>query len=69
MSHPRDVELCPSRTRPLAQVQYADFSSIQVSQYGQVKYFEPPADTEDEAEAAANGECCTIPSDVSEGMR
>jgi len=51
MSLPRDVEFCPSRASPWSQVQYADASNIQVSQYEQVKYFVPPADTEDEGEA------------------
>jgi len=57
MSNPGDVEFCPSRKTPWSQVQYADFSSIQVSNYGEVKYFEPPTDTENEedVEAEANG--------------
>jgi len=58
MNNPDDVEFCPSRANiDWSKVQCADVSSIQVTQYAPVKYFQPPPDSEDEiGEEVDNGE-------------
>jgi hypothetical protein len=65
MSYPagEDVEFCPTRANlhwsqtQYNRVEFADFNNVQVAKYGEVKFFQPGTDSEDEAEAVnGNGE-------------
>jgi hypothetical protein len=61
MSNPRDVEFCPTRANlHLSQVDFADFSSVQVANYSNVKYFQP-SESENEAEIEEGGRCFRSP--------
>ncbi|KAK4041799.1 hypothetical protein C8A01DRAFT_14491 [Parachaetomium inaequale] len=48
------VEFCPTRTdlhwsqAQYDRVEFADFNQVQVAQYGEVKFFQQPPDSEDE---------------------
>lgn len=59
-----DVEFCPSRAglhwsqAQYDHVQFADFNSVQVAKYGDVKYFQPSeSDDDNEPEVDREGEC------------
>lgn len=63
MSNPsEDVEFCPTRAglhwsqTQYDQVQFADFNSVQVAKYGDVKYFQPSeSDGDNEPEVEREG--------------
>jgi len=50
-----DVEFCPTRAdlhwsqAQYNHVEFADFNQVQVAQYGEVKFFQPPPDSDEEA--------------------
>ncbi|KAK3360048.1 hypothetical protein B0T25DRAFT_601328 [Lasiosphaeria hispida] len=77
MSSPRDVELCPARAKldwsqsRYSQVQYADFSSIQVTQYEPAKYFQQSESEkeDDDAEVDEAGEDLDAQDDLHDGPR
>lgn len=57
-----DVEFCPTRAdlhwsqAQYNHVEFADFNQVQVAQYGEVKFFQPPPDSEDEEANGVEGE-------------
>ena len=59
-----DVEFCPTRANlhwsqtQYNNVEFADFNNLQVAEYGDVKYFQPTPDSEDERNGSEglNGE-------------
>jgi hypothetical protein len=58
MSHPNNqVEFCPTRTNIWSQVQYADFSNVQVTRFSDVQYFQP-SDSEEDDEVDEEGKRC-----------
>jgi len=71
MNSPPSVEFCPTRanlhwSQYPQEVQFADFSSLQVAQYEEVKYFQPSdSDKEDGVDADDDGKSLC----VQEGQR